>query len=441
MSVAAPTARGRDLVIGYGAPAISLLVYLVVWLLYRYGPPGVYSALLTGWGIQVWPYPFLDLESVLLAIDCARQGIDVTLPNACMGGGLFQYSPLLLKLVALPVGASQSLPLGLCLDGLFLISLFLLPRPRRWSEFWQLLLVAISSSTVFAIERANIDIAIYLLALCGIGLLLRSAGARLVGYAIVLGAAAIKFYPASLMLLAARERPGRFLAIATVSVAAALLLVVSLSNGLSHVVVRLPQGNPLKGVFAANDVPLVLALLANGNDAQHGLGSAIRIGSMVCLIGVLTVQVRNFVPKILPYVRDIRPHEQMLLVAGSVCIAFCFFAAENNYYRMTFLLLTFPGLWVLGREAKDRAMSRRIRFTSWVMVGLFWSGLYDAASQRIVTAWFDQYDSKPLIVLVIWAVRELLWWWLVGQLVSVVLCFMWDAPILAQLRPRRRATA
>ena len=42
-----------------------------------------------GWGIRVWPYPFLDLESVLKAIACARLGVDVTLPNACMGGGLF----------------------------------------------------------------------------------------------------------------------------------------------------------------------------------------------------------------------------------------------------------------------------------------------------------------------------------------------------------------
>lgn len=437
----APASRARGLVIGHGAPAIALLVYLAVWLLYRYGPPGVYAALLTGWGIEVWPYPFLDLQSVLLAIDCARQGVDVTLPNACMGGGLFQYSPLLLKLAALPVGASWRLPLGLCLDGLFLLSLFLLPRPRRWSEFRQLLLVAISSSTAFAIERANIDIAIYLLALCGIGLLLRSAGARLAGYAILLGAAAIKFYPASLMLLAARERPGRFLAIAAVSLAAALLLVGSFSNGLGHVVVGLPQGNPLKNMFAANDMPLVSALLANGNDAQHGTGLAVWIGSMAGLVGLLALQVRSLVPTILPGVRDLAMRERICLVAGASCIAFCFFAAENNYYRTIFLVLVLPGLWALGRDAGDRAVGRRMRFAARVVVGLFWSGFYDAASQRLVAAWFGRYDGKPLVVLLFWAVRELLWWWLIGLLVGIVLCFVWDAPILVRLRGRPRMAA
>jgi len=105
--------RLRTLFIGYGAPAIAFLVYLFYWLLYLYGPPGVYFALLEGLGVPVWQYPFVDLQSVLQAIDCARQGVDVTLPNPCMGGGLFQYSPLVLKAAALPLGAGLFVPLGL----------------------------------------------------------------------------------------------------------------------------------------------------------------------------------------------------------------------------------------------------------------------------------------------------------------------------------------
>jgi len=417
------------LFIGYGAPAIAFLVYLFYWLLYLYGPPGVYLALLKGLGIGVWRYPFLDLESVLTAIDCAREGVDVTLPNACMGWGFFQYSPLVLKAAALPLGAGQRVSLGLGLDALFLLSLFALPRPRRWSEFWLLLLAALSSSTLFALERANIDVAIYLLVLGAIHLLLRGPGAGLVGYATLLGAAAIKFYPACLMVLAARERPGRFLAIALVSLAAAALFVVSFSNGFGHVMARLPQGNPFIDIFSASNLPLGLALLANGDDEHHGIGLVMWVGSTILLLGFCATLAWRLVPMILPDFRALAPRERILLVAGSVSIAFCFLAAKNTQYREIFLILTLPGLWALQRGAKDRASSKRFRFASWVVVGLLWSELARVASVRFA----------PGSLIVLWLVRELAWWWLVSLLVSITFCFLWDAPFLAPLRRRLAA--
>ena len=429
----------RTLFIGYGAPAIAFLVYLFYWLLYLYGPRGVYSALLKGLGIGVWAYPFLDLESVLTAIDCVREGVDVMLPNACMGWGLFQYSPLVLKAAALPFGTGQRVSLGLGLDALFLFSLFALPRPRLWSEFWLLLLAALSSSTLFAIERANIDLAIYLLVLGGIHLLLRGPGAGLVGYATLLGAAAIKFYPACLMVLAARERPGRFLAIALVSLAAAALLVVSFSNGLGHVIARLPLGNPFTDIFSASNLPLGLALLANGGDEHHGIGLATWVGSTILLLGFCATLAWRPAPMILPDFRALTPRERILLVAGSVSIAFCFFAAKNMLYREIFLILTLPGLWALKRGAKDRALSERFRFAPWVVVGLLWSGFARVGSRRFATEWLGEQGQFPTLFGV-WMVRELAWWWLVSLLVSITFCFLWDAPLLARLRRRLTAT-
>lgn len=428
-----PGPKKPALFIAYGAPAIALLVYLFYWLLYLYGPHEAYLALLRGLGILVWPYPFLDLESVLRAIDCARHGIDVTLPNACMVGGAFQYSPLVLKAAALPLSAGQRVPLGLALDGLFLLSLFTLPRPRCWSEFWLLLLAALSSSTLYALERANIDVAIYLLVLAAVQLLLRGPRARLAGYATLLGAAAIKFYPASLMVLAAYERPRRFGAIALISLAAALLLVISFSSGLDHVVARLPQGTPFHDMFSASRLPLGLALLANGRYGDHAIGLITRIVSTIFLIGICAMLVRRLVPMILPDFRALTLRERFLLVAGSVSIAFCFFAAENVHYREIFLILTLPGLWALERGAKERAFGERFRFTSWVVIGLLWSEFFREGSERLSTAWLGG-QAMLAIQLDVWVVRELFWWWLVSVLVSITICFLWDAPVLARLR-------
>jgi hypothetical protein len=428
------------LVIGYGAPVIALLVYLAMWLLYSQMPLAAYVALVNALGAPLWPHPFIDLESVLIAIDCARQGVDVTLPNACMGGGLYQYSPLLLTVKAWSVGASQVVPLALVLDGLFLLSLFTLPRPRRWIEFWQLLLAALSSSVLWALESTNIDLGIYLLALAGLHLLCRSACARWLGYAIVLSAAAVKFYPACLMLLAARERPGRFLAITLVSLAAALLLIAAFSTGLGQVVVRLPRGDPFKGMFAADNMPLVLGMIANDGDEEHGVGRAVRIGATLVLLCGCATLVRSWVPTLLPHIRALQPRERTLLVAGSVAIAFCFFAAENNYYRAIFLFPILPALWALERGVDTPTSARPFRVASWLVVALLWSAIFWVGPNMLLDPWLGEYGKRPFLVL-IWAVRELLWWWLVGLLVSVVLCFVWDAPILARLRAGRHATA
>jgi hypothetical protein len=439
MTAATPTARGRALLIGHGAPAIALLAYLVLGLLYLHLPLASYLALIRGWGAPVGD-PLDDFESVLIAIDCARQGVDVTLPNACMGGGLYQYSPLVLKLAALKVDHGQFVPLALGMDGLFLLSVFALPRPRRWIEFWQLLLAALSSSVLWALESANIDLAIYLLALAGLYLLCRGAGARLLGYALVLGVAAVKFYPACLLLLAVRERPGRFLAIALVSLAAALLLIAAFSTGLGQVMVRLPRGSPFNGMFSADDIPLVLGAIADDLGAPSGIARAVRIGAMLVPLCGCAALVWSWVPTILPRVRTLPPRERTLLVAGSVVIAFCFLAAQNNYYRAIFLFPTLAGLWALERGAGTRADANRFRFASWLAVALLWSATFWVGPDMLLDPWLGKYGKRPFLLL-IWAVRELLWWWLVGLLVSIVLCFVWDAPILARLRARQRATA
>ena len=45
-------------------------------------------------------------------------------------------------------------------------------------------------------------------------------------------------------------------------------------------------------------------------------------------------------------------------------------------------------------------------------------------------------DGLMLVRLGLWLIRELLWWWLVGNLVGVLLCFALEAPLFHELRAR-----
>ena len=424
----------RGLVIGYGAPTITICVIVAYWLLYTYDPV-VYLSFLRRLEPTVWSYPFLDLESVLTAIDCARQGIDVTLPNACMSGGVFQYSPLLLKAASLPLAASQRVPLGLSLDGLFLLSFFALPRPQRWIEFWALLLAGLSTSVLLAVERANIDVAIYLLLVGAALLLLRGGAVRIAGYAVILAAAAIKFYPAPLMALAVREPANRFIALASVSLLAALLLVFSYHKELEHVVTQMPKGSalpeviPFANTFSASRLPGGIAWIVGRGDPEGGLGPLLRIILQFFLIGYATLRAWKFVPLFLPGIRKLSEKERILLVAGSLVTIFCFFVGYNNYYREIFLIPTLPGLFALQRCAVNPDLKNHARFASWTVVIILWSSFVRGG---IGAALHDTFGLEKYFGA--WLLYEFLWWWLVSAQVAVVLCFTLDSRVIADFR-------
>jgi hypothetical protein len=413
------------IVIAYGAPAIAILAYLTVWpvclqtMLHLKLPIGLSSPL--------WTDTFNDLNSVLRAIACARQGVDVTLPNACMGGGLFQYSPLLLTASPLPIGPALRVPLGLGLDALFLLSLAVLPHPRRWREFCCLLLAALSSSTFWALESANIDIALYLLVLLAAHLLLRGAGARLAGYATLLLAGAIKFYPACLLILATRERPARFVQIALAALAAAVLLAVAYAAQLDHILPRLPRGSPFAGAFGATNLPSATAMLLAGDNADGAPGQTIRCAAMLGLIAIVALIVRRCAPALLPALRTMPARPRTLLVAGAASMTFCFLATQNIQYRQIFLILTLPGFWDLDRRGLFRP-------ASWGVIGLMWSYLLQFLS-------VDRPGAEPFLpaFIIVWAVREALWWWLISLFAAIILCFLWDSPGLAPVLARWRA--
>ena len=101
-----------------------------------------------------------------------------------------------LWLAVLPITTAWDNALGLALVVLFLVALAFLPPGRDWRL---ITLATISSTTMFAMERANIDLLMFVMAML-------VARLRFIGYAVALLAGMLKFYPIVLLVAAVRER-------------------------------------------------------------------------------------------------------------------------------------------------------------------------------------------------------------------------------------------
>ena len=64
-----------------------------------------------------------------------------------------------------------------------------------------MLAATISTMVVFALERANADILLFILALVAVFLAERGSAARLLGYCVALLAALLKYYPIMLLIM------------------------------------------------------------------------------------------------------------------------------------------------------------------------------------------------------------------------------------------------
>jgi hypothetical protein len=192
----------------YGAAGSALAVFLFMSWLYVSGDNGLYETILNSYGIIPFRFPFVDTSGGLAAWECAWQGIDVIVSDPCdvLQRG-YTYSPLWMSASGIPLGVGDTNIVGCILDLVFIMSLWLLPPPRRLPDLIITVAATLSTMVVFALERANPDILLFMLALAA-GLL--SEGwlpMRLFGYCLGLTAALVKYYPVMILIVAFREQP------------------------------------------------------------------------------------------------------------------------------------------------------------------------------------------------------------------------------------------
>ena len=450
---AAPARPGPNLAL----VAVGLAVFAGFVALFL-ADRAAYGRLIDLWSFRPFRSPFVDAGGIAAQIRCWRLGVDVYAANPCdVLQRTHNYSPLWLRL-PLPaswVGAEATPVVGVILDTLFLLSLAVLPRPRRRADAAPLLLALVSPFSVFAMERGNADLLMFALVAVAVACLGGRGPIRLGAYAAIMLAGLLKFYPCVLLAFLLRERPALFALLLGVCVAILGAFVWTYHVELVRVAAVIPTPTFADDGFGAAQVPTGLVVIEHFFFPAAWRSDALEattwlIGTVALYAVAVAVALRiGGDATMAEALRRLSPREATCLGAGALVVAGCFFAGASVGYRAVFLLFTLPGLLALGHVASGAGVSRVARRAVAAALLVMWC----LPVQRIFNANFGRIWrpddlatvpwGTPIPGIVLWLAREALWWFLVMLLLGVLIHMLRDSRIALSLTraPGQRVAA
>ena len=422
---------GRSNLLARTVPSfVGLAALIIVSGLWLSGAQSIYEQLLTFWGTAPFRYPFVDLDGSLAAWECARKGVDVIVANPCdvLQRG-YNYSPFWMTLSWIPLGRPDRIAAGLLLAVSFVLSLAALPPPLSRSEMLLRISGVLSTMVVFAIERANPDLLVFILVVIALELLRRSTVARGLGYSLAFLAGAIKYYPFVLLGLAIRER--LWLAL-VVTLSASIGLVSFWQVYAAQIIEGLPgiaSGVPYGDMLAAKNFPVGLFGVLDYLTGSTDIAAKAAILATVLLLAVVTwAMIRvSLNGRIVAALDGLDEPRRLALLAGALLLSGCFLAGQNVGYRGIFLLFVLPGMFALGRD-ETSAIAPAARLAAGAIPVLMWTEairawLHIGAASEYPPPGFMSVRSEPLDF-IIWCGREIAWWFLVGFLITLIFSFV-----------------
>jgi hypothetical protein len=425
----------RTLFYRFATAAFALVLFLSLSFLYTYGDRGLYERVLTLYGATPFHFPFLDISAWLAVWECARQGIDVLPTNPCdVLQRPYASSPLWIAASDIPLGVSDTSVVGWTLDLLFIMGLSLLPPPRRLLELLLVLAATLSTMVVFALERANPDVMLFLLVLLTGFFAEGRPFLRLLGYFIALTSALLKYYPIMALIIVFRERPRTFVS-ALLTISASLVFFVTMYHvELARGLPNIDQGPYNTGFFAAKNLPFLLGE-AIGNFAEPSRWAPVarRIvagGLYAVLVGISVTICRRLLSfgELRAALSSLPPLERIFLVIGSAIIAGCFFAGQSIGYRGVYFLLAMPGLLAISHTSSREVRNLSLG-TGVVIVMLMWSECFRFALYRALERSGAPEMLASNLNFLFWLLRELGWWWTISVMLIVLADFLLDSPI------------
>lgn len=417
--------------------AILVAAFFVLSVLFVSGNIAAYRGILSQMGFHPFAFPFLDMHGILATAECYRRGIDVIASNPCdVLGRTLDYSPFWLATAYLGIDTSMTMRLGLMLDALFLVAVFFLPPAKSWGAVAVMIAALLSSAVTMALERANLDLAVFVIAMIAAGWSLRGPVWRSLAYGLIALAALVKYYPGIMLLLALRERR-RFLLplVATLLAVGALFLWID-----SAMLVRALHNIDTREFptdFSAINLPEHLARLLGASAALSARIAEIAFASLAVFYACIIARRGDMRGAI----QALPPRDRSLMLLGCALMLGCFFTAENAPYRDIYFLFVLPGLPVLWREVSNAASRRRLKLLTGAIVFLMWGPfLRLALEQSVATFGLGTIYSTAYGLL-----RGATWWWVV----SVMLALLFDVFLAATVgdptpfraQARRRITA
>lgn len=382
-------------------PAVGLAALAIFTALFAISR-AAYQHVISLWWARALPDPFID--SVTGAqVGCWQRGIDVYATDPCDPlGRLFDYSPLWLRLWFLPSDLKWTNALGLCQAVILMATLAVLPRARTRKDSAITLLALLSPASVWAVERSNVDLFMFVLAAFGILCLERGLPIRIAGYGAMLLGGLLKFYPAVLLLLLVRERTKTFIALATVAGAILAGFVLGFRHELARALANTPFPSPFDYSFGAAQLPGGLGLIAGWPGLKLILLPALLA---LCLLSAIRLARRADFSDALG---SLSQREILCLLVGADLVCGCFFGTNNAGYRALYLLFVLPALL---------AMTGLFRRVAWAALGAMWIRIPLAITGPEHS---EAWTQSGVAYLLFWLGREALWWWVVTVLLAVL---------------------
>jgi hypothetical protein len=409
-------------------PAVGFTILTsMTWVYVNH--PDLYQTIMEWWMGDPWTRPFLDLQNIPASIRCWDQGINVYVQNPCDAlNRLFNYSPLWLRASFLSGDWDLTDRLGLGLVGIFLLSLGAIPQPRLASHRFLILLATFSCLPVYAIERGNIDLLIFILALVSCLCLGMSPPGRIVGYGIIITAGLLKFYPFVLLIHLLRERLKVFIGLALVAFVVIVGFGVTYSHELRAAIQNIvPTSDPFSGPghswFGASRVingfsDLALHHFGTGISAvlHRIFRSLLTLGAILTAWRIGTRRQFGLALAVLP-ARGAR-----FLTTGALLICGCFFTGPSGGYRGFFLLFAFSSVLGLAWSATVRHVRAIFVTTALAMFYVLWSTLIQQLANYLSgDRTLGRLHSH--LGMAAWFVGEAAWWWIAIVLTAVIFHF------------------
>jgi len=426
----------------FAATTVGLVVFISMSCLYTFGDRSVYEQILTAYGIWPFRFPFLDISAWLAVWECARQGVDVISANPCdVLQRSYSCSPLWIAASVIPLGVRDTAVVGWILDLIFLLSLSLLPPPRCFRELILVLAATLSTMVIFALERANPDVLLFIMALATGVLAECRLFTRLLGYFVALVAALLKYYPMMVLTIVLRERTSIFAAVVTVIAGSLAAFWIEYHVDIVRGVPSIARGAYNTDLFAAMNLPFLLGEAA-GSAAEPSSWAPLAqnmvadgLYAMLCVFSLAICRRLLSFGALRSALASLTQLERIFLVIGSAVIAGCFFAGQSIGYRGVYFLMVLPGLLAISRTSSREIRNLSIG-SSVVIVLLMWGEFFRLALYRA----FDLPGVPGIIAgqlkVCFWLVRELGWWWIISVMLAVVADFLWASPIMRWISSR-----
>ena len=400
-------------------------------VLFHFAPP-TYRELLQLWMVQFHSPPFLDAGGIASAIECERLGFDTYLENPCDPlERQLVYPPIWKLLQVFPVTyAGWTGGLAVVFIGVFLASLWLLVEPRSPAHALVLALAAISPPIGWAVNSGNNELLLFAIVAIGTWLWCCGDRARLFAYGAFALAGVLKYFPASVFLLALKEEPRKLLWIASAAVGIAMGSATFWLDEWPAALANVWNISAFTYTYGAENAA---ALFSTPGLFEREQADVFKwLFSALVILSGWRYSKREECAEALEYLET---RELAFLLSGALLITASYLVTQNVAYRLIYLLMALPAMLIIANKSTS-SLLRSLPYLAILAMFIFPIRRHLAELGEPGSTWWTLVTTLGVYV------REATWLFLASGLLALILCWARSTPTFqAMVRPLSPALA